>query len=313
MKRGALAALALVAAIALPFVAHAAGLDYYVGFVTRLLIFGMAATALNWLIGHGGLVCFGQAAFLGIGAYTAGILSAEAATWGTRQALLAWPAAALMAGAAGALVAAISLRTRGVYFIMSTLALAQMFYYVAVSLKTYGGDDGLTLVARATLPGVPLASTYGFYAVALALCVGTVMLFAHLADTRFGWLYRAARINEAKAETLGADVFRVRFAAFVIAAAVTGLAGALLADLSLFVSPKLMDWTQSGTLMVMVIIGGLGRPLGGLIGAAVLLGLEEALTAHTEHWQLLLGVIVLVIVFAAPKGLAGLVDRFAAR
>ncbi|OWQ88708.1 branched-chain amino acid ABC transporter permease [Roseateles aquatilis] len=298
---------ALLAALAaLPPLLQASGLEFYTVVATRVLIFAMAAASLNLILGFGGLVSFGHAAYVGLGGYTVGVLMDA----GVASAWIAWPAAMAVSGLAAAAIGAVCLRTRGVYFIMITLAFAQMFYYLAVSLKAYGGDDGLALPARSTLP-VNLADDASFYWVVLALFALVFGALRVLVNSPLGWLLQAAKDNETRVAATGGRVFAVQWSAFIVAGAIAGLAGALLANLNGMVSPHLMHWSQSGQLMVMVIIGGAGAPWGGPIGALVFLLLEEVLSGVTLHWQFALGAILLLVVLFAPRGLVGLVDRFA--
>ncbi|RZI59296.1 MAG: branched-chain amino acid ABC transporter permease [Rubrivivax sp.] len=296
-----------IALAALPPLLQSLGLEFYTVVATRVLIFAIAAASLNLILGFGGLVSFGHAAFVGIGAYTVGVL----ADAGVASAWIAWPAAMVVSGIAAAVIGAISLRTRGVYFIMITLAFAQMFHYLAVSLKAYGGDDGLPVAARSVLNGLPVALTddASFFRVALVLFALVFMGLRRLVNSPLGWLLQAARDNETRVAATGGRVFAVQWTAFIVAGAIAGLAGALLANLNGLVSPHLMHWSQSGQLMVMVILGGAGALWGGPLGAAVFLLLEELLSGVTIHWQFALGAILLVVVLFAPRGLAGLVDR----
>jgi branched-chain amino acid transport system permease protein len=303
--RAALPWLLLVLAVAFPWLAQATGHEFYIGVARRIFIFALAASSLNLVLGFGGMVSLGHAAFFGIGAYVVGVLMVE----GIASALIAWPLAIAMASLFGVAIGAVSLRTRGVYFIMITLAFAQMVYYVAVGLKTYGGDDGLSLPARSALPGIDLASDIAFYYVVLAILAAASFTLNRLIDSRFGRALVGIRENESRMEAIGFATFRIRLIAFVIAGALAGLAGALFANHNSFVSPTLLHWTQSATLVIMVILGGIGYRYGGVLGAAVLLLLEEVLSQYTEHWHLALGVLLLIVVFAAPRGLAGLIDR----
>lgn len=302
---GRLTWLLLAALAALPPLLNATGLEFYIGVASRVLIFAIAASSLNLILGFGGLVSFGHAAFVGLGAYTVGILMDA----GIASAWVAWPAAMVVSGLAAGLIGAVSLRTRGVYFIMITLAFAQMFYYLAVSLKAYGGDDGLPLAGRSTLAGLNLAHDATFYWLVLALFAAVLLGLQRLLNSPFGWLLQGAKENETRISATGGRVFAVQWQAFVVAGAVAGLAGALLANLNGMVTPHLMHWSQSGQLMVMVIIGGAGALWGGTLGAAVLLLLEEGLSAYTLHWQLALGVALLGVVLFAPQGLAGLARK----
>jgi len=204
------------------------------------------------------------------------------------------------------LIGAISLRTRGVYFIMITLAFAQMLYYVFVSLKVIGGDDGMSLARRSTLTLLDPGSDTGFYYAVLALFAATLVLLGRLAGSRFGVVLRGIKDNEVRMESLGFDTYRFKLAAFVIAGTLAGLAGALMANQNSFVSPNMMHWEQSGVALVMVVLGGLGHLWGGFAGAAAFLVLEEVLSGFTAHWQIFLGAIMLGVVFFAPRGVAGL-------
>lgn len=299
-------AVVLVLLAAFPLVAPLLGLEFYVGFVRRVLIVALAAASLNFILGFGGMVALGHAGFIGVGAYTVVALSDA----GVLSAWLLWPAAMLVAGFVAALIGTVALRTRGVYFIMTTLAFAQMLYFVVVSLRKYGGDDGYSLMARPTLlPGLDLGNEPTFYWVVLAL-VTLVLVWLHRAtQSRFGHALMGIRDNEVRMRALGYPVFRLQLSAFTIAGAIAGLAGALLAGGNSFVSPATMHWTQSATLVVMVVIGGLGRSWGGPVGAAVWLLLEEVLKQYTTYWHLPLGLLLIAVALWAPKGLAALSGR----
>ena len=293
----------LLAALAVfPLVAPMLGLDFYISFVRRVLIYALAATSLNLILGYGGMVALGHAAFFGAGAYAVGILAMN----GVTSALVAWPAAALLAGLLAAATGAVSLRTRGVYFIMITLAFAQMLFYIFISLRQYGGEDGLNLPGHSVLPGLDLGHDVSFYYVVLALFAVLMAVFGRLVDSRFGKALQGVRENESRMESLGYPVYRIKLAAFVLSGAVAGLAGALLANHNLFISPSLMHWTQSANLLIMVLVGGVGLRWGGVAGAVVMLTLEEVLRMWTEYWHLPLGLLLLCVVFGAPRGLMGL-------
>ena len=304
----ALGVLALL--VALPPLAQALDGGFYVSFATRILIFALAAASLNLLIGFGGMVSFGHAAFVGLGAYAVGVLMQA----GVSSALVAWPAAVLVAGLFALAIGAVSVRTHGVYFIMITLAFAQMLYYLMVSLRTFGGDDGLPLAARSGLPfGMDAANDTTFYYVVLAVCAAAFVFVQRLLNARFGFALRAIAENETRMRAIGFPVYRYRLAAFTLAGALAGLAGALLANQTGLVTPSTMQWTQSGALMVMVILGGVGHLWGGVIGAAVLLLLEEFASAWTIHWQLGVGLVLLAVVLASPDGIAGVIARWRRR
>ncbi len=287
----------------LPTIAQALDEGFYIGVASRILVFALAATSLNLILGFGGMVSFGHAAFVGVGAYAVGILMQE----GIASAWIAWPAA-IVAGALFALVIGwVSLRTQGVYFIMITLAFAQMLFYLMVSLKAYGGEDGLSLASRSQVgPWLDLADDARFYYCVLALCVLVFVGLARLLNARFGHALQGIRENETRMAALGFAVYRTKLAAFTLAGAIAGLAGALLANQAGFVSPAALQWSQSGMLMVMVILGGVGRLYGGFVGAVAFLLIEEVLAAHTMHWQFGLGAVLLAVVLVAPNGLLSL-------
>ena len=291
--------LVLLALIALPFVANVFGEAFYIALATRILIFALAATSLNLILGFGGMVSFGHAAFLGVGAYTVVILS----QMGVVDAWVAWPTAMVVAGLFALLIGAVSLRTQGVYFIMITLAFAQMMYYLVVSFKAYGGDDGMSLPARSRIGFLDMSNDTHFYYVTLLACVAVLVLIARVLNARFGHVLQAIRENEVRMQSLGYAVFRYKLCAFVMSGALAGLAGALLANQSGFVSPAMMQWSQSGMLMMMVILGGVGHLYGGVWGAIVFLLLEEILSHFTIHWQLGLGALLLMVVLLLPNGL----------
>jgi branched-chain amino acid transport system permease protein len=296
-----------VLACVFPLVMHAMDQHFYISFATRILIYAMAAASLNLILGYGGMVSFGHAAFFGAGAYIVGILAFE----GVTSLWIAWPGAIAVAALAALVIGAISLRTRGVYFIMITLAFAQMMYYVFVSLKAYGGDDGLSLPSRSTGLGVSLSNDFVWYYLVLAELAGVLYLLHRLLRSRFGRVIEAIRENETRATALGYPVYRYKLLCFVISGAIAGLAGALIANQTSYVGPALLHWVQSGTLMIMVILGGVGRFWGGPVGAAVLLALEELFSGspllgpYSLHWQLPVGVILLAVVLFAPQGIAG--------
>jgi branched-chain amino acid transport system permease protein len=294
-----LIAVAIGAAVVFPFAADALGGGYYVGVATRVMIFALAASSLNLVVGYGGMISFGHAAFFGAGAYSVAILAQE----GVVSALAAWPLAAAVSAACALVIGAVSLRTRGLYFIMITLAFAQMLYYFFVSLKAYGGEDGINLAARSRLPGLDLRDDATFYLVVLALLAVCLYLLKRLAASRFGAVLRGIRENEGRMTALGYPTYRFRLVCFVIAGGVAGLAGALIVNQHGFVSPNLLHWTQSGTLLIMLILGGVGRLYGGVAGAAAMLLLEEFLSNWTGYWQFSLGLVLLFVVLRAPGGI----------
>ena len=308
----------LLLAIALPLVMRSLDQVYYVTMASRILIYALAATSLNLVLGYGGMISFGHAAFVGAGAYTASVMIVE----GVPSAWIAWPLAMAVSGLLALAVGAISLRTRGVYFIMITLAFAQMIYYLTISMKAYGGDEGLTLTQRSSAGlGLDLKDDITFYYVVLALLTLTVFFLSRLVNARFGRVIEAIRENEARMEAIGYPAFRFKLTAFAIAGAFGGLAGALLANQNSYVNPGILHWTESGKLMIMVILGGVGHLYGGVFGAIGLLGLEELLANHKigwlaaiypnyqQHSLLAVGVVMLLVVLYAPQGIAGIFRR----
>jgi branched-chain amino acid transport system permease protein len=305
--RRTVAALATLTALAaLPLLLNALGQGFYVSVMNRVLIYALAATSLNLVLGFGGMVSFGHAAFVGLGAYATALLMQA----GIVSAWIAWPAAVAASSLAALLIGAASLRTRGVYFIMITLAFAQMLYYLFVSVKTWGGDDGLPLAQRSDPGfGIDLKDDTSLYYVALVALAVALLLVGRLVGSRFGRVLQGIRENEARMEAIGYPVFGYKLACFVIGGGLAGLAGALLANHTQLASPNLLMWSESGMLLVMVVLGGIGTLYGGALGAAALLILEEALSARTIHWQLGVGLVLLAVVFVAPRGLAGLFAR----
>ncbi|WP_245363293.1 branched-chain amino acid ABC transporter permease [Neorhizobium galegae] len=300
--------------LAVPFAAEAFGQPFYVTLATRIAILALAATGLNLALGLGGLVSFGHAAFFGIGGYVAGILAAHAFSGdpllfglsGTKQMWVIWVVAVILSGLVGLVIGAISLRTSGVYFIMITLAFAQMVYYFAISWPAYGGEDGLSILVRNQFPGVSTMRPLTFFLICYVVLLLALALFALIRASRFGAALQAARQNEVRVATVGIQPYRIRLTGFAISAAVTGLAGALFADLNRFVSPSMLSWHMSGELIVLIILGGTGRLFGPLAGAALYVIFEYALGGLTERWQFFLGLILLVVVLFARGGLLGL-------
>lgn len=264
--------------------------DFLLKFLTRVLIYGLAALAVDLVLGHAGLVSLGHAAFVGIGAYVAGILSDQ----GWESAFIAWPAAALAAGLAAAVIGALSLRSSGLYFIMITLAFAQMVFYALQSLRAYGGDDGFAMT-RNTFGGfVDLYGNVGFYYVTLAIVAGVAALVRMLVNSQFGLILQASRDNEKRVLALGVQPFGYRLVAFGISGAIAGLAGALLANLTGYIVPTMASWEFSGELLVMILLGASGAIAGPFIGALAFLGLSELLSDVTEHWMFWLGILIVL-------------------
>ncbi len=286
-----------------PLVAQFTNEGYLLNLVARVMIFAVAAVALDLLVGCSALISFGHAAFIGLGAYAVGILSAH----GLRDALLALPAALVLSAAFAWLTGMVCLRTRGVYFIMITLAFGQMAFFTASSLAPYGGDDGLTIAARSTLFGfAPLKDDRVFYYLAFACLLGAYLLCRSLIASRFGRVLRGAKENSTRMATLGFAVHRFQLTAYAIAGTLGGLSGFLLANQTEFVSPAYMSWQRSGELIVMVILGGLGSLHGAILGTAVYLLAEEWLSGFTEDWKVFFGPFLVLVVVFARGGLIGI-------
>ncbi|HXW26929.1 MAG TPA: branched-chain amino acid ABC transporter permease [Xanthobacteraceae bacterium] len=303
----ALVVAGLIAGLALlPLYTHVTGNPFLLTLFTRIVILALAASSLNLILGYGGMMSFGHAAYLGIGGYAIGILADAGVTSGFVQWPIALGVSALFALAIGAL----SLRTRGVYFIMITLAFAQMIYYVASGLDRYGGDDGLTIYSRSRFAGlIDLSDKVQFFYLCLALLLLSLYGLSRLMNARFGCVVAGVRSNERRMRAIGFPTYRYKLACFVIAGTLCGLAGALLANHTDFVSPATMYWTRSGDLIVMVVLGGMGSLFGPLMGAVALLVLEEALSRVTEYWQIILGPLLLLVVLFARGGIDGLIGR----
>lgn len=299
---------------ALPAIAHGAGQPFLIATFTRFVIYAIAAVSLDLILGIGGLTSFGHAAWFGLGGYVVAIAAfhaQDASTlfgWGgSTEALVVWPLAIAVTALVALPIGALSLRTSGIHFIMITLAFAQMLFYLFVSVKFYGGDDGLAMQRRNTLAGADLRDATVFYYVCVACLVAWTTLCAAIRRSRFGMVLSGCRQSERRLLALGYPVYRYKLVAFVLAAAGAALSGALWANAARFVSPDMLAWVKSGELMVMVILGGTGTLFGPIAGAFVLLGVEQLLSAWTEHWMLILGPLLVLFVVFARRGLWGLV------
>lgn len=288
---------------AVPVLATAFEEPYYIDLVRRVMIFGIAAVSLNLILGYGGLVSFGHAAYLGVGGYAVGIF----AYYGVHSGWLQWGVAILASALVALVIGAISLRTRGIYFIMITLAFTQMLYYLGISVDEYGGDDGMRLKVKSQFSGlVDLDNPTAFYYLVLALLLGAIYLVHRLVNSRFGMVMRAAKSNEARSRAIGFSPYLYQLAAFVISGAICGVAGALLANHTSYLTPSFMEWTRSGEIMFMVILGGMGTAPGPALGAFALLIIEDLLAGWTQHWQIILGPLLILSVLFFRRGLAGL-------
>lgn len=307
---------ALVALLALvPIIAAMLDEVYYVNLSTRVVIIAMAAVGLNLALGFGGMISFGHAAFFGLGGYVAGISAHHAFEGslfagmlpGSDQMLIIWPIALLITALAAVLIGVISLRTKGVYFIMITLAFAQMIYYFAISFPTYGGEDGLSIYVRNRIVGLGSDQPLVFFFICFTLLMASIFFTQRMMGARFGAALSMARLNDVRLATAGIEPFHVKLVAFVLSAMITGLAGALFADLNGFVGPSMLSWHRSGEIMIIVILGGVGRLYGPIAGAIAFVLLETFIGGFTERWQFFLGLILLMVVLFASGGLMGIV------
>jgi len=288
---------------AVPPLAQLAGEPYYIDLLRRVMVFAIAAASLNLILGYGGLVSFGHAAYLGVGGYSVGIL----AFYGIHNGWLQWATAIVASVLVALVIGAISVRTRGIHFIMITLAFTQMLYYLGISVEEYGGDDGMRLKAKSQFSGlIDLDNPVAFYYLVLVLLLGVLYLVHRLVQSRFGMVLRATKSNEARSRAVGFSPYPYQLVAFVISGALCGLAGALLANHTAYITPAFMDWTRSGEIMFMVILGGMGTAPGPALGAFALLILEDVLAGWTEHWQVILGPLLVLSVLFFRRGLAGL-------
>ena len=294
-----LAVLAILAVV--PAISAWTDVPFWTDLGRRMMILSIAALSLNLLMGYGGMISFGHAVYVGVGAYAVGICAFYDITDGYVQLAIALAASALLALVFGA----ISLRTRGVYFIMITLALAQMMYYLGAGLDTYGGDDGLPINQSSDFGIVDFGASVPFYYLTFALLLLALLFMQRLVNSRFGMVIQGIRSNEARMQALGHPTLRYRLAAFVIAGMMAGLAGVLLANHTNFANPEMMHWTRSGDLIVMVLLGGMGTVAGPVVGTVVYLALEEFLSGITEYWQLIIGPFLVLVVLFARGGLLG--------
>jgi branched-chain amino acid transport system permease protein len=303
--------------LGLPWLAHWLDEPYYVSLATRIAILALAGVGLNLALGLGGMVSFGHAAFFGIGGYVTGILASHAfysapiisGFIGTTQMLIIWPLAMLIAAIVAVFIGLLSLRTSGVYFIMITLAFAQMIYYFSISWPTYGGEDGLPIYVRNGFPGINTLQPIQFFMICCTLLLITLWGVSRLQNSRFGNALQALRQNETRVTSIGINPLGIKLPAFFISATITALAGSLFADLNRFVSPTMFSWHPSGEILIFVILGGLGRLYGPLAGAGLFILCEALLGGWTEYWQFFLGLLLLGVVLFARGGLIGVLSR----
>ncbi|MPZ09539.1 MAG: branched-chain amino acid ABC transporter permease [Kiloniellaceae bacterium] len=317
MREPLVNAVLVLALLIAPLTAVALDEPFYVGLASRVAILALAGVGLNLALGSGGMVSFGHAAFFGLGGYVAGIAALHAfegsafLAWpleigGSESMIVVWVVTLAVSAVVALAIGAVSLRTAGVYFIMITLAFAQMIYYFAISLPTYGGEDGLSIYLRSSLPFVDTGDPLSFFLVCYALLLSALFLTHRLVNSRFGAALQCARMNPERLATLGIAPFPVKLTAFTLSAMITGLAGALFAELNGFVSPAMLSWQRSGEIIVFVILGGVGRLFGPVAGAALFILLESFIGGWTDRWQLVLGLVLLSVVLFARGGVIGL-------
>ena len=293
---------------------------YYLTLAAKVVILAMAGVGLNLVLGYGGLVSFGHAAFFGIGGYVSGILASHALNYqvmfewpflfeGSTQMFVIWPVAIIISSLFALVIGLLTLRTSGVYFIMITLAFAQMIYYFAISWPAYGGEDGLSVYLRGNFPYLNTMDGLHFFGICFALLMLSIWLVSRIVNSQFGLALQAVKQNAERVEAVGMAPFKIRLIAFVISGAIVGLAGALYTDLNRFVSPSILSWHMSGEIMIFVILGGVGRLYGPLVGAAIYIMLEVTLGSITDSWQFWLGLILIIVVLFARGGIIGLLTK----
>lgn len=312
-SRGWVTVVAMVLLGVLPPLFFLTGNAFYLDLATRLTILAIAAVSLNLILGYGGLISFGHAAYLGLGAYAVGVPAhhwlyggLETLGLATTNGLVQIPLAIAVTALFALITGAICLRTRGVYFIMITMAFAQMVYYAIVSIEEYGGDDGLVIDARSELPGLSLDDPLQLFGLSYLSLVAALLLVRMITRSRFGMVLQGAKGNEERVVMLGFNVYAFRLTAYVISGAMAGYAGALLGNFTTFISPEMMDWTRSGELMFMVILGGTATTGGPILGAATFILLEEVLSSITIYWHLPFGLLLIAVVLFGKGGLMGL-------
>ncbi len=303
-RRGVVMTLFLITVALLPIAL--VDQPFYIGLFSRAMILSIAAVSLNLLLGYGNMISFGHAVYIGIGAYTVGIF----AYYEIYDGFIQWPVGLAISAVVALIFGAISLRTRGVYFIMITLALAQMLYFLGVSIDEYGADDGLVIDVRSEFAGlIDLEEGIAFYYVIFFFLLLTIFIVHRLTNSRFGVVVRGAKSNEVRLRALGFSVYQYKLTAFVIAGVICGLAGLLLGNFTNFVNPDMMHWTRSGELIFMVVLGGLGSLFGPVLGAFVFLLLEEILSDLTIHWQIIFGPFLIAVVLFMRGGIDSLLGK----
>jgi len=309
--RGAFNLILVLLCALMPFMAPLIGQDFYTDVFARTMVWAIAAVSLNLIMGYGGMISFGHAVYIGVGGYAIGILTFH----GIENAYIQWPVALAASGLVALIFGAISLRTRGVYFIMITLAFTQMVHFFSVSLEKYGSDDGLTIDARSdfSIPFFDLNDGITLYYLIFVLMMLSIYTTYKIVNSRFGMVIRGAMSNDDRMRSIGYPTYGYKLTAFVIAGVMCGLSGILSANLEDFVSPDMMSWPRSGDLIFMVVLGGMGTIFGPLGGAIVFWLLSEFLSDITEHWHLIFGPFLILVVLFARGGLEGIIDQLGGR
>ena len=300
--RNIFAVATLIALSSVPVVSTLMDQPFYMTFFLRIMIYALAALSLNLILGYGGLVGFGHALYIGIGAYSVGIL----VSMGVTNGWIHLSAAVLFSLAVALFTGAISLRVTGIPFIMITLAFAQMFFFLAISLRQFGGDEGMTIPVLSNFGFVDLGQKSVFYYVVFSILLFSLYVIRRLINSRFGMVLRGSKGNVRRMNALGFPTFRYLLAAYAISAVMCSLAGVLLANLTGFASPDYMAWSLSGELIVMVVLGGIGTLMGPVVGAMALMLLEEALSLCTDHRMIVLGPMIVFTAIMAKRGIVGL-------
>ena len=291
---------------------------YLITLLSRVIIFSIAAIGLNLVLGFGNLISFGHAAFFGFGGYISGILAIHAInsdlliSWpftfiGSQNSITIWLFTIFFCSLLALFIGILCLRTSGVYFIMITLAFAQMLYYFAISWPSYGGEDGFSIYVRTKLFSINTMDGLNFFFICFFWLLITLFIITKVVNSPFGLVLRATRFNLERVKSVGINPFKIQLSAFVLSGAITGIAGSLYVDLNRFVSPSLLSWQMSGEFIVFILIGGLGRIYGPIIGASFFVAFEQFFGSYTEHWQIFLGIIIISTVLFAKGGIIGFV------
>ena len=313
-------AIVAILLLAIPVIAWFYEEPFVITLATKVAILALAGVGLNLALGYGGLISLGHATFFGLGGYTMGILASHAQSYtplieapflieGTKSMPIIWLLAIVLGGLVALIIGLLSLRTVGVYFIMVTLAFGQMFYYFMISWPTYGGEDGLSIYVRNDFPGLNTLDPIQFFAICFIMLMFVIFLMSKVNASAFGLALNSARQNNQRVQAVGISPYHVQLVAFTLSGAITGLAGALYADLNRFVSPSMFSWQTSGEIMMFVILGGVARLYGPVVGAAIFIILEHFLGGLSEYWHIYLGLILLLVVLFAKGGLIGSLSR----